>query len=55
MDYVVRAPLKFSTIFFLISNVFINIHEYANKILCISCYLVKVSCLNFLLVTSLAV
>ena len=23
-------PLNFSTIFFLISNVFINIHEYAN-------------------------
>ena len=47
-------PFKFSNIFSLISNVFINIHEYANYI-SISYYWVKVLCLRFYLVTSLVV
>ena len=35
----------------LISNVFINIHEYANLVICISEHLMKVLCLSILLVS----
>ena len=41
--------------FSLISNIFINIHEYANLIKCISELWMKVLCLNIQLVTSLKV
>ena len=37
----------------LISNVFDNIHEYANLIICISEHLMTVICLNIQLVPSL--
>ena len=47
-------PLIF-TIFYLISNIFINIHEYANLIICISEHWMKVLCLNIQLVPSLKV
>ena len=47
-------PLIF-TIFSLISNIFINIHEYANLIICISEHWVKVLCLKIQLVPSLKV
>ena len=47
-------PLIF-TIFSLISNIFINIHEYANLIICISEHWMKVLCLNIQLVPSLKV
>ena len=38
--------------FSLISNIFINIHEYANLIICISEHWMKVLCLNIQLVPS---
>ena len=41
--------------FSLISNIFINIHEYANLIICISEHWMKVLCLNIQLVPSLKV
>ena len=47
-------PLIF-TFFYLISNIFINIHEYANLIICISEHWIKVLCLNIKLVPSLKV
>ena len=47
-------PLSFHD-FSLISNIFINIHEYANLIICISEHWMKVLCLNFQLVSSLIV
>ena len=42
-------PLNFHD-FSLISNIFINIHEYANLIICISEHWIKVLCLNIQLV-----
>ena len=39
--------------FSLISKVFINIHEYANKIICIFDHEIKGLCLRFNLVPSL--
>ena len=48
------TPLIF-TIFFLISNIFIYIHEYAYLIICISEHCMKVLCLNIQLVPSLKV
>ena len=47
-------PLNFH-IFSLISNIFINIHQYANLIICISEHWMKVLCLNIQLVPSLKV
>ena len=47
-------PLNFH-IFSLISNFFINIHEYANVVICISKHWMKVLCLNIQLVPSLKV
>ena len=47
-------PLIF-TIFFIISNIFIYIHEYAYLIICISEHWMKVLCLNIKLVPSLKV
>ena len=47
-------PLNFHD-FSLISNIFINIHEYANLIICISEHWMKVLCLNIQLVPSLKV
>ena len=41
--------------FSLISNVFINIREYANLIICISEHWIKVLCRNIQLVPSLKV
>ena len=41
--------------FSLISNIFINIYEYANLIICISEHWMKVLCLNIQLVPSLKV
>ena len=43
------------TIFSHISNIFINIYEYANLIICISEHWMKVVCLNMQLVPSLKV
>ena len=54
MDTFARTPPLFSR-FFLISNIFINIHEYANLIICISEHWMKVLCLNIQLVPSLKV
>ena len=54
MGYVYYHPFKFPTILSF-SNVFINIHEYANEKICISYFSVKVVCLNLYLVTSLVV
>ena len=47
-------PLNFHD-FSLISNTFINIHKYANLIICISEHWMKVLCLNIQLVPSLKV
>ena len=47
-------PLNFHD-FSLISNIFINIHEYANMIVCISEHWMQVLCLNIQLVPSLKV
>ena len=47
-------PLNFHD-FFLISNIFINIHEYANLIISISEHWMKVPCLNIQLVPNLKV
>ena len=47
-------PLNFHD-FSLISNIFMNIHEYANLIICISEHWMKVLCLNIQLVPSLKV
>ena len=47
-------PLNFHD-FFLISNIFIYIHEYAYLIICISDNWMKVLCLNIQLVPSLKV
>ena len=47
-------PLNFHD-FSLIFNIFINIHEYANLIICISEHWIKVLCLNIQLVPSLKV
>ena len=47
-------PLSFHD-FSLISNIFINIHEYANWIICISEHWMKVLCLKLQLVPSLKV
>ena len=47
-------PLNFHD-FSLISNIFINIHEYANLIICISEHWMKVLCLNIQLAPSLKV
>ena len=47
-------PLNFYD-FSLISNIFINIHEYANLIICISEHWIKVLCLNIQLVSSFKV
>ena len=41
--------------FSLISNIFINIHEYSNLIICISEHWIKFLCLNIQLVPSLKV
>ena len=48
------TPLIF-TIFSLISNIFINIHEYTNLLICISEHWIKVLCRNIQLVPSLKV
>ena len=48
------TPLIF-TIFSLISNIFINIHDYANLIICIYEHWIKVLCFNIQLVPSLKV
>ena len=47
-------PLNFHG-FSLISNIFVNIHEYANLIISISEHWMKVVCLNIQLVPSLKV
>ena len=47
-------PLNFHD-FSLISNIFINIHDYSNLIICIYAYWIKVLCLNIQLVPSLKV
>ena len=47
-------PLNFHD-FSLISNIFINIHEYANLIICISEHWMKDLCLNIQFVPSLKV
>ena len=47
-------PLNFHDLS-LISNIFINIHEYANLIICISEHWMKVLCHNIQLVPSLKV
>ena len=47
-------PINFHD-FSLISNIFINIHEYANLIICISEHWMKILCLNIQLVPSLKV
>ena len=49
-----NTPLMF-LFFFLISNIFINIHEYANLKICLSEHWMKVLCLNIQLVPSLKV
>ena len=54
MDKFAFTPLNFHD-FSLISNIFINIHEYANLIICIFEYWMKVLCLNTQLVPSLKV
>ena len=46
MGYVVRTPSQLFYHASLISDVFINIYEYANEIICIPYYWVKVSCLK---------
>ena len=48
------TPLNFHD-FSLISNISINIHEYANLIICISEHWIKVLCLNIQLVPSFKV
>ena len=48
-------PLNTFYDFSLLSNVFINIHEYANLIICISDNWMKILCLNSQLVPSLKV
>ena len=48
------CPLNFHN-FSLISNIFININEYANLIICISEHWMKVLCLNIQLVPSLKI
>ena len=45
-------PLNFHD-FSLISNIFNNIHEYANLLICISEHWMKVLCLNIQLIPSL--
>ena len=47
-------PLNFHY-FSLISNIFVNIHEYENLIICISEHWIKVLCLNIQFVPSLKV
>ena len=47
-------PLNFHN-FSLISNIFINIHEYLNLIICISEHWIKFLCLNIQLVPRLKV
>ena len=47
-------PLNFDD-FSLISYIFINIHEYANLIICISEHWMKVRCLNIQLVPGIKV
>ena len=47
-------PLNFHD-FSLISNIFINIHEYSNLIICISEHWIKFLCLNIQLEPSLKV
>ena len=47
-------PLNFHN-FSLISNIFVNIPEYANLIICISEHWIKVLCLNIQVVPSLKV
>ena len=55
-DMLYVHPFKFSIIFLLfLCNVFNNINEYANKIMCIPYYWIKVLSLNFYLVTRLNV
>ena len=46
MGNFVITPLEFSMIFLFIFNVFINLHEYENEIICISDRQVKVLCLE---------
>ena len=50
----IKKTLNFHD-FSLISNIFINIHENANWIICISEHWMKVLCLNIQLVPSLEV
>ena len=54
MDKFACTPPYFSR-FSLISNIYINIHEYADLIICISEHWMKVLCLNIQLVLSLKV
>ena len=54
MDKFACTPLNFHY-FCLISNIYINIHEYANLIICISEHWMKVLCLNIQLVLRLKV
>ena len=52
------AEISLFMVFYMISNsfkVFINIHEYANQIICISGYGMKGICLTFNLVQSFVV
>ena len=54
MDKFACTPLNFHN-FSLISNIYINIHEYANLIICTSEHWMKVLCLNIQFVPSLKV
>ena len=46
MSNFVGIPTYFSSIVSLISPVFINIHEYVSKIICILGHTVKILCLS---------
>ena len=54
MDKFACTPLNFRD-FSLISNIFMNIHEYTNLIICISEHWMKVLCLNSQVVPRLKV
>ena len=53
MSNIVCTPLDFCAIFSFVYNVFINIHEYDNLIICISDNQVKVLCLGISLMLTL--
>ena len=52
MSNFVNIALDFPPIFSIITNVFIKVHEYSNKIPFISNHKVKVLCLNITLIPS---